>query len=71
MNKELKDSLNDVIVDSKLQLGVDNLDVSLEDIQKLYKSLPISVIKTGEEWGWNDTVFRDSVCEFYMEEYHD
>lgn len=69
MDKELTDSLNDVIANSKLQLGVDNLDITLKDIQKLYQSLPTSIIKTGEEWGWNDTAFRDSVCEFYMEKY--
>ena len=70
MNKNLRETLNDIVVNSKIELDISNLDVSTAEIERLYKSLPIQIIRIGEEWGWEDTVFRDLSCEFCIENWH-
>lgn len=58
--------LHDAILDATLDTT--QKQCTQEELEAIYKNLPQSLKAIADEWGMNDTEFRENVIKWYIEE---
>ena len=65
-----KDAFNDVVIDAYASYN-NSSEPTDAQLSMIYNQLPTHIKFIAEQWGLNDTVFRDSVHEYLTDDLKD
>jgi len=58
------DHMHDCILD--LTWNGNKKNCRREELMEIYEKLPLNLKHEANEWGMNDTLWRDKFCEWYL-----